>query len=123
MDAVGFHPCSPSRCWEHCHPHGVWEQEEGKCCCCASSSPPTPKKEKKLRFDFSEAALKEITRHSKEKASFFSHLQTWLQNQPLTPQEEKKNNPILLARAHQCQTDRPTWAVVGGNEVGNPVPR
>lgn len=36
-----------------------------------TSPPVMPPQKKKLRFDFPEAALKEFTRHSKEKASLF----------------------------------------------------
>lgn len=35
------------------------------------TSPPSAPKKKKLRFDFPEAAPKELTLHSKEKAPFF----------------------------------------------------
>lgn len=55
--------------------------------------PPTPKKEKKLRFDFSEAALKEITRHSKEKASFFPTYRLGCKTNLSLHKREKKTTP------------------------------
>lgn len=111
--------CNPSQAVgsgeqeEHCLPRVFGrrelnkEQEKGKwllwCLHLPLFSPP-PKK-KKLKFDFPEAAPKEITWHSKEKAYlfFFSHLQTWLQKQPLC--KRKKTLYCLLEPTAAKQMD------------------
>lgn len=77
------------------------EQEKGKwllwCLHLPLFSPP-----KRNRFDFPEAAPKEFAQHSKEKASFFPP--TDLAEKPASHSTRGKN-PILLVRAHYCQTD------------------
>lgn len=114
--------CNPSQAVgsgeqeEHCLPRVFRsrelnkEQEKGKwllwCLHLPLFSPP-PKK-KKLKFDFPEAAPKEITWHSKEKAYLF-FFPTYRLGYKSSLSARGKN-PILFARAHCCQTDGPTWA-------------